>query len=517
MPLTDGIVTFRPAEESQPGAAQALDWFYEVRRELRKIPGRLRRGNLSGAIRGMFFWDRQTGTPTMVVHSPDKAYITNDFITFSVLKSGLLGTKRDMPSYSPVTLPGVDKLLFTDMKDVPMETDGTTLGTIPLVLPAGVTNARIVKFFKARTILIDVIESGNEEGVRLWYTVTDTYNDWTTIDGAGNIDYTEGGGKIVRAIEFNDTLVLLKLRRLSVLNVTGDATIPFRLQDFPEAPGTVFPYSVCVSPRGVLYLAQDGIRLFNGQRSVLVSSQVGFDISAVAADQRDAVQGAWDQRLQRYLICLPTPGATDNNTIWEFHFTTPEAQIIHQGQLYKRSQEVSFLSFFHRTAPLTFATLPVSFQQLPGGFDDPSLAAAFPTLVSGDYAGSVYEHEVTTDDAGAARTAFVELGPYPKDPIITAQVGKVLSEIRLRGRAVANTPVTVKVRPVHSDVWITLPQVADFSSPGYVDGSTKVLSADNIEGEQFFIRLEDAGKYSWSRLYSLTLYGSHSNTFRRPG
>jgi hypothetical protein len=517
MPLTDGLVTFRPPEESQPGAAQALDWFYEVRKELRKIPGRLRRGTLSGAVRGMFFWDRQTTMPTMIVHTLDQVYLTTDFISFSSIKPGLIGTKRDMPSYSAVTLPGVDKLLFTDLKDVPFETDGTSGGTVPLTLPTGVTNARFVRFFKARTLLIDVIESGNREGMRIWYCVTDQYNDWTTVDGAGNIDYTEGGGRIVQVIEFNDTLVLFKLRRLAVLNVTGDATIPFRLQDFPEAPGTVFPNSVCVSPRGALYLAQDGVRLFNGQRSVLVSSQVGFDISAVAADQRDAVQGCWDQRLQRYLICLPTPGTTDNNTIWEFHFTTPEAQIIHQGQLYKRSQACSYLSFFHRTAPLTFATLPVSFQQIPGAFDDPVLAAAFPTLVSGDYAGGVFEHELTTDDDGFARTAYAELGPYPKDPVITAQVGKVLSEIRLRGRAVANTNVTVKIRPNHSQTWKTLPQTAGFSEPGYNDRETLLLSADGIEGEQFFIRLEDNGQYSWPRMYSMTLYGTHSGTFRRPG
>jgi hypothetical protein len=306
-------------------------------------------------------------------------------------------------------------------------------------------------------------------------------------------------------------MCLFKEFRLAAMQHTGDAGFPFKVQDFPESPGTLFRHSPAVSPRGIIYLAYDGIRLFDGQRSILTSSQAGFDIASVAADQREAVVGYWDQRLQRYLLAVPSPGASDNDTLWQFNFSTPEAQIIQQGQLYKRSQDNSILGFFFRRTPLTLADLPMQMQQTPAALGDPAFSGAFPVLVSGDYQGNLFEQELTTDDNGVPRTATVELGPYPKDPMTQVHVGKTLQTIRLRGRFTAGSSFRVYVRPVHKDEWILLPQVASFES----DRHTFKADSSNIEGEQFFIKIEDTGQFSWSRLTSISLFGTHTGAFWR--
>ena len=513
MPLADGIVTYYPPEISAKGAAVDLDWWYEVKRELRKVPGRLRRATFANAIRGMYFYFGKTDTQDrFLVHTTDKVRVTTDLINYTEVATGLTGTKRDIVSYATVTLPNVPGVLWADGVDVPKVMNMQLNSIAALALPAGVTNARIVRFFKSRTILIDVVENGIREGSRMWRSSPNTYNDWLLVNGAGTDDYLGGGGHIVQAVEFNDTMCLLKEFRLASMQHTGDATIPFRIQDFPEAPGTLFPNSVAVSPRGVIYLAYDGIRLFDGQRSILTSSQAGFDIAAVAADQRTAVVGYWDQRLQRYLLAVPSPGASDNDRVWEFHFSTPEAQIIQQGQLYKRSQVVSVFGFFFRRTPFTLADLPVQLRQLPAELGDPVLSGAFPVVISGDYQGGLYEQELTTDDDGVARTSTVEFGPYPKETPTAMHLGRLLREVRFRGRLTANSNFKVLVRPAHLSEWKELPTVVQFSN----DRFTFMVPGSGIQGEQFFIKLVDEGQYSWSRVYSMAVFGSHTGAFWKP-
>ena len=77
---------------------------------------------------------------------------------------------------------------------------------------------------------------------------------------------------------------------------------------------------------------------------------------------------------------------------------------------------MAVFGFFHLTDPLGFDSLSSGFDDTPLIFDDPTILAAHLVLVSGDYSGYVYEHELTSHDNGVAIEASIELGPYPKDP-----------------------------------------------------------------------------------------------------
>jgi hypothetical protein len=222
--------------------------------------------------------------------------------------------------------------------------------------------------------------------------------------------------------------------------------------------------------------------------------------------------GSWDLRLQRYLLAIPGSGASDNDTVWAFHFGTNEAQLISQGQLYKRSQPVSVWGQFLRRTPMTLADLPVELQRVPGELGDPALSGAFPVIVSGDYSGGVHEQELLTDDDGEAVHAHVEFGPFPKDPIMVAHIGKVLTEVRFRGKLASGSSMNVKVRPTHKSTWTALPTPVAFQG----DHFTVKVDGSGVEGEQFFIRLEDMGQYSWTRLHSMCLMGTHTGRPWKP-
>jgi hypothetical protein len=301
-------------------------------------------------------------------------------------------------------------------------------------------------------------------------------------------------------------VVVFKRHCINTISWTGDEAVPWRVAYYPELPGTIYPGSVQVSASGVIYLAQDGLRLFSGNSSTPVAPNVMLEITAIAADQANAVTSTFDQRLRRYMLGVPTAGQTDNNRVWELHLD-PE-----QVKLFKRSQQVSAFGFFYRVSPLTFATLPVSFQQAPFSFDDPLVLGSYPVLVSGDYDGEVYEHEVTTDDDGETVESFVELGPFPKDPNITMLVDKRLIEMRLRGYKTANTTLTIKIRPIHSTVWTTLTDSPDMST--HEDSDSHIIPVD-ISGEQFFIRLENDQQYGWPQFYYIGLFGTSTGRPRR--
>jgi len=510
IPLTDGIVTWWPPEISPKGSSAKLEGWYELRRELRKSPGKLRRSDLDSAVRGIhYYWGPSNAEDFLLIHTLSNVFKTRDLVAYQNIYGFVdppIPTKRDAVSYATITIPTARRVLWTDGVRPPVEHDPATGVNVNMTLPTGVTQAKIVRFFKARTLLIDVVESGVRQGQRIWHSVPFTYNNWSTIDGAGTDEYAEGGGHVVQALEFNDAMVLFKEHRIGAIQATGDELFPFRVQDFPEVPGTIFPNSPVVTPRGILYLAYDGVRLFDGQRSILISGQAGFDVAAVAADQRDAVVGHWDLRLQRYLLAQPKPGSSDNDTLWEFHFATNEAQLLNQGQLYKRRQTIARTGEFLRRSPLRCRDLPVLCKRVPFTCTDPEMSGAFPAFISGDYTGGFFEQEMLTDDDGRPLTAVVELGPYPKDPMVTNHLGKAVTDIKFRGRFTKNSLMTVEVRPTHTQEWVPLPEVVEFNTDRY----SVTISGDGIEGEQFFVRLTDSGQFSWTRVYSLVIFGTHS-------
>lgn len=459
----------------------------------------------TSSVRGMHMWFKKDRTQQMIIHTNDKVYKTSDFFNFQLLASGLTATKRDFVSYAPVNPD--DKLLITDGVDVPKESNGTTYAA--LALPTNVTNARFVFRIKERTILVSVLESGTWERCRFWWAEEGVYNAWAVTNGAGFLDYVEGGGEIVMAVQYNDALVLFKKNRVGVVYWTGDINVPFRIQDFPEVPTTMFPGSCAVTPFGVLYIADDGLRLFNLTSSLPIAEKAYLDLTAIDISQKDAVISAWDKRRKRYLLGVPKVGDTDVTRVWAVHYGQKEET--KEARIFKRDQSVSCFGFFTRSTPLTLATLNATLNQVPLALNDPLILGSANPLVSGDYAGVVYEHELTSDDNGQAVVSTIELGPYPKDPETQALLDKRLMEIRIRIDDWPASQLDVYVRATHVTDY-TL--VKSFILTDDRKSQTLIAPVD-LSGEQFFVKLVDQSRYGACKPYSLALYGTHTGAPRR--
>ena len=267
-----------------------------------------------------------------------------------------------------------------------------------------------------------------------------------------------------------------------------------------------------MTPFGVLYLADDGLRLFNLSSSLPIAEEAYLDLTAIEIQNRGAVVCAWDRRRKRYLMAVPDIGETTNTKVWELHYGERD-NVRQSANLYKRLQDVSCFGFYQRTEAWTFEDVPdsMTFQDIPLSFDDPTLLSSYASMISGDYTGLVHEHEFTCQDRGETVEAFIELGPYPKDPAIQALTDKRLKEIRMRVHGWPNSTMKVYVRPTHEEDYI-LVQTVDMSV--YIKGDTAIVPVD-LTGEQFFIKLVDDSELSSTRVYMLGIYGSHTGAPRR--
>jgi len=465
---------------SDPGSTRNSDWWHEHDDELCQIPGRLLRLNLTNKyVRGLFEWVRKDNSRIFIAHCGNEVYRSSDGITWTLFHMQAIDTAEQV-TYD-IVMPD-DILMWADGVNVVATYDGTTVA--PLALPIGVTNARIVRYFKARTILVDVVSDGVRERQRIWWSQPLEHNLWDSVEGANFTDYAEGGGGVLQAVIFNDSLVLFKESRLGVLNHTAATLdVPFRLSDFAQQPGTIYPFSVVVSPRGILYFTPDGVRQFDGERTILVTGKTGLQMTTVPLTERNQVTAVWDARRLRYLLATSSPQHRYNCVLWEVHFDESElSQLLRKATVYKRSQNVTAMEYVYYDRPYKFNMLVCKFSEMGVEFDDPVVVASVPVLLSGNGDGDLFEHEVT---AVPDAVPYIELGPFPKDPLPTAQLSKRLSVIRLRASKHYNSVVQVQVRPLHREDWVTLRNV-NFGV--YEDGETVEISADGIEGEQFYVR-----------------------------
>lgn len=281
-PLAKGIDLSMPPEILPGQAALELDWYHSIQGELHKCLGRMQRDQLDGEypIVGMYMWYRNDNIKLigvglnvpdmMLIHTTRGMWRTFDFINFELLEGGLTGAPGFYVDYAQV-IPD-DIVMFCDGIMLPRFYTGTALGF--LTLPTDVSDCFFIKYYKRRTLIFNVYELGEWQPNRFWFSEPETYQAWDVLEGAGFLEWAEGGDQIVRVVEFNDTLVMFKRTMIGVITHTAQADIPFRITTFYEALGTIYPWSVDVTPFGVIYLAQDGVRIFDGQKSRIMCSDI---------------------------------------------------------------------------------------------------------------------------------------------------------------------------------------------------------------------------------------------------
>lgn len=146
------------------------------------------------------------------------------------------------------------------------------------------------------------------------------------IDGWRASDYIavgrQDGGSILAIEVFRGVMVILKTTGIYIL--TGTHPDNYQLERMSKH-GCISRRSVVVGDTGIIYLAPDGVRIFDGMTSTPLSETEQYKVKIVDAINMNAVNDVAATYFDRkYILCYDDVGATEirNNYAFVFNFLT---------------------------------------------------------------------------------------------------------------------------------------------------------------------------------------------------
>ena len=182
----------------------------------------------------------------------------------------------------------------------------TTLTLIPGAPPAfGLT------VFANRVVLGGTLVGSNMDFMGLgWSDATNDYQGWDYNNGAG-AESMIGSSRIADRFQAFapigfDTLAIVNRRSIWIGVPTGDVFEPIRFTPRIEDTGCIAAKTVAPTEFGVIFLSDDGVRVFDGNNVPVVSEQINADLLPLS-DTVD-YRASFDPTRKRYY--LHTPDAT---------------------------------------------------------------------------------------------------------------------------------------------------------------------------------------------------------------
>lgn len=422
-----GVVSTLTPNLLELGEAERAEFCDVIDGVIETTLGRRLATTLSGVVTTIYDWRRLDGSNIVIVFTTTEIYkVTFTFAGASAVSIKgaytITGTRAWSITYATIA----DKLIMTNGSSAPIEWDGVAASVSTLTLPTGVTVPQFVLWWKSRLHLFNVVQDGAFKPFRHWWSQPFSYNTWNTTQGAGLLDYTRGGEPFTGVADLENLILIFKQNRVVLVQHTGSFVSPFTNRELDHVRGTYSPFSIQATPIGVFYLAVDGLRLFNGTDSTLVSDHVDA-FSAIPATALASATSVLDPVYRRYLIAFPSASGNQNDVVWvvlwQFY---PQERMEFTNRLYP-TVGIRSLGRILRSQSFTWQDFGVTeqWQQVTMAWNDPLLLGVFDELVAGGYNGELWFYEDTTTDLGVAIPMLWESGVLPRE--IGKQTCRLLS------------------------------------------------------------------------------------------
>lgn len=278
---------------------------------------------LDGAtqVTGLFQYRLNDGTSKFVTTHDDNFYKmdTSSGVpdeTWDDITSGETITAANLFSFATIR----NVLVATNGEDLPFKYDAVNSvdDIAQLSVPTGLTKAKYVTSFKERTILANVTVSGTAHPSRFYWSNIGTLETFTATDF---IDIQPNDGEEIRGVAvLGERLVFLK--DFSIYNVlfTGDADVPFIVRKSDADVGTISHFSIAEVKNNLVFLAPDGIYVYNGSESVKISDKIEETIEGFVTSNFDTAFGINYRTLNQYWLTFTSSGETQTDTIivWDY-------------------------------------------------------------------------------------------------------------------------------------------------------------------------------------------------------
>lgn len=254
----------------------------------------------------------------------------------------------------------------------------TTSGTLVRTAGAGDANITFTSFgasitlTKAKTIaqfnnylfLGNCVVSGTTHKSRIvWCNLKDdlTWLATSFIDIA-----KDDGQEIIKITVLGDRLVVFKTRSIYNVFFTGDADIPFTVQESGSNVGTIAQFSVKEIENGLVFLSYDGFYYYDANNSYKLSLQIQTTLLGYNQSRFSQCHSMIQKNKNRYFCSFPSAGQTNNDivVVWDW--------------------QLNAFSLYTGIAASTMATVYNS--------------AIDERIYFGDYSGFVYRMDTGSDD-----------------------------------------------------------------------------------------------------------------------
>ena len=248
-----------------------------------------------------------------------EAYNKSTDVWSSILTAPLTGTEEDMVSYGFPVLAGVKIAVFTNgidaIKKVGVAGNVSDLGGSP-------PKARFIRQFGDYTVIASVIDGGDDFRSRVQWPDTGEPEVWTG-GNAGSQELNQDQEDITGMGGFGGALTVHKSKSIYLGSLVSTSGV-FHFERRNTGAGTVSEASIQNLPSGEqIFLASDGIRLFNGLTAPLVDSPIPDEL-------RDGMKPAYAYKAQsvfvaerdEYWVCVVMGSDTEPQTIYKYNYRT---------------------------------------------------------------------------------------------------------------------------------------------------------------------------------------------------
>jgi len=494
-----GLVIDRPGEFIDPRAHASNQNIRAKRSIVESRPGTTAVGSsLSERVQRIFELETENGSTHLIRVGLTKVEVLNKSTDTwsSIANSVLAGTETDMVDYAFPLLSGSRIVCFTNGADAIRKYTGSgndaDLGGSP-------PKAKYMEAFGPYLFLAHITDdgSGNERPYRVQWPDTSDPETWSG-GNSGNTNLLLDKGFITGMKTWGNFLTVHKTESIYVGQLVTTSSI-VRFDRKATGIGAVSNKAIVTIPTGEqLFLAPDGIHLFNGITAPLIPSPIQEELrDEMNSEYLMKAEAVVKEEDDEVWIAIPIGSNTEPDTIYKFNYRT--------GEIYKDNRSnMTTMGLFLNTQEFTWDDLVGDWDEQTFRWNDKILSNTQPVLIMGDSSGVTTKVSTGSDDNGSAVESIIETKDFTAQDLGTPDYGHfvrwTLIELWAKG-----TDLKVEYSTDSGTSWITLPNGNISLSSDYpTDDSPIILYFDVISTKTRFRFSKDGSGESFTiKKYSI--------------
>ena len=429
-----GLTVDRPGEYIDSRSSASVQNMEINRAIIRKRFGTTSIGS-SLAERIQRYFELQVGSSTRLFRiGITKVEVLNKATSVwsSVTATPLTGAADNQISYAFPLLSGTKIAVYTNGLDVirkcSISGNDAALGGSP-------PKAKYVIAYGPYLLLGHVTDGGNLYPARVQWPDTGAPETWTG-GNAGSVDLIDDPEDITGFGLFGGLVTVHKTSSIYVGQLVSTSDV-FRFERRATGVGTCAEATIQSLPTGEqIFLAKDGIHLFNGVTAPLIDSPINDELRE---EMNPAflykAQSVFVRELDEYWVCIAMGSDTEPQTVYKYNYRSK--------QIYKDNRaNLTALGLFINTAESTWDSRSGTWDSQSGNWDAIENASLAPVVILGVSSGVSSERTAdSTNDVTVAVSSYFDTKDFTAEDVGLPDIDRIIRwkgiELWAKGTAIS--------------------------------------------------------------------------------